>query len=221
MKGRLLSQKSNELWLFDSSVRASEPGLLLVGVDEAGRGPLAGPVFAAAVCFDEDTRLDCIFDSKRMSERQREHAYSIIVDEALHFAVASATAEEINSLNIRQASLLAMRRAVTMLGAGPSVVIVDGRDELGHNLNSRALVGGDGKSLCVAAASILAKVTRDEYMRQLDEELPGYGFAKHKGYPTSQHYDAISKLGPCKEHRLSYNGVLKGGSLKNNYYGGK
>jgi len=209
LKGRLLSQKSNELWQFDASIRSSEPGLLLVGVDEAGRGPLAGPVFAAAVCFYEDTWLDCIFDSKQMSERQRERAYSMIVDEAYGFAVASATAEEIDTLNIRQASLLSMRRAVSMLGAGASVVIVDGRDELGHNLNSRALVGGDGKSLSVAASSILAKVARDEYMRRLDDEYPEYGFKKHKGYPTAQHYEAIRKLGPCKEHRLSYSGVLK------------
>ncbi|MCK7489384.1 MAG: ribonuclease HII [Anaerotruncus sp.] len=145
-----------------------------------------------------------------MSERQREHAYSIIIDEALSFAVASATAEEIDILNIRQASLLAMRRAVSMLGTGASVVIVDGRDELGHNLYSRALVGGDGKSMAIAAASILAKVTRDEYMRRVDDEYPGYGFKKHKGYPTAQHYEAIRKLGPCREHRLSYSGVLKG-----------
>jgi ribonuclease HII len=196
-----------ELKLFDDQLRNKYPGLLLVGVDEAGRGPLAGPVFAAAVILHHDTVLDCIYDSKALSDTQRQIAYRMIIDEASAFSVALATAEEIDSLNIRQASLLAMRRAVSMLGIGNILAIVDGRDNLGHNLNSQAIIKGDLRSLSIGAASILAKVTRDRYMIDLDTQYPGYGFAAHKGYPTKRHYAAIAVLGTCLEHRVSFRGV--------------
>lgn len=208
MKGQELSERANELLLYDRLLRISEGGIAIVGLDEAGRGPLAGPVFAAAVCFDEGVSLDCVYDSKRLSERQREFAYKAIVDEAAFFSVASSSSVEIDSLNIRQASLLAMRRAAEMLPPFPSLMIVDGKDALGHNLYSRAIVRGDSLSLSISAASILAKVTRDAYMKQLEEECPGYGFAKHKGYPTAEHLEAIRRLGPSIHHRRSFRGVL-------------
>lgn len=196
------------LKLFDDCLRADCPGCALIGTDEAGRGPLAGPVFAAAVCLPENAVLSGVDDSKKLTAAARASAAKLIEDEAECFAVAMATAEEIDSLNIRQASLLAMRRACGMLPLGKSLVIVDGKDCLGHNFNSRAVIRGDSRSLSIASASILAKLARDEYMARLDEELPGYGFAKHKGYPTKQHYEAIRLLGPSIEHRLSFRGVL-------------
>ena len=197
-----------ELSLFDECLRSEIGGSALIGTDEAGRGPLAGPVFAAAVCLPQGALLHGVDDSKRLSSSQREEAARLIEDEATCFAVAIATAEEIDALNIRQASLLAMRRACVMLNLDEAFVIVDGKDCLGHNFNSRAVVGGDSRSLSIASASILAKVARDEYMTRLDEELPGYGFAKHKGYPTRQHLEAIKRLGPSAQHRLSFRGVL-------------
>ncbi len=196
------------LKLFDDCLRAELPGLALIGTDEAGRGPLAGPVFAAAVCFPEGAWLRGVDDSKKLTAAARVYAQKLIEDEAEFFAVAMATAAEIDALNIRQASLLAMRRACGMLPLGESLVIVDGKDCLGHNFNSRAVIRGDSRSLSIASASILAKLARDEYMAKLDEELPGYGFARHKGYPTKQHYEAIRLLGPSIQHRLSFKGVL-------------
>ncbi len=193
---------------FDDCLRAELRGSALIGTDEAGRGPLAGPVFAAAVCLPEGAFLPGVDDSKRLTAVQRAEAAKLIEDEATCFAIAMATAEEIDALNIRQASLLAMRRACSMLCLYEAFVIVDGKDCLGHNFNSRAVVGGDSKSLSIASASVLAKVARDDYMTRLDEEIPGYGFAKHKGYPTRQHYEAIRQLGPSAQHRMSFKGVL-------------
>ena len=198
----------HELKSFDALLREEFPGLSIIGTDEAGRGPLAGPVFAAAVCLPEEACLFGVDDSKKLTAARRAEAAKLIEDEAISFAVAMATAEEIDSINIRQASLLAMRRACAMLCMGEAFVIVDGKDCLGHNFNSRAIVRGDSTSLSIASASILAKVARDKFMAGLDEELPGYGFAKHKGYPTSQHYEAIRLLGPSSQHRLSFKGVL-------------
>ena len=199
-----------ELKRFDDCIRQEFPCFAIIGTDEAGRGPLAGPVFAAAVCLPYDACLPNVNDSKRLTAAARAMAAKRIEDEAECFAVAMATAAEIDAMNIRQASLLAMRRACGMLQLGESFVIVDGKDCLGHNFNSRAVVGGDSLSLSIASASILAKVSRDEYMARLDEELPGYGFARHKGYPTRQHYEAIRQLGPSVQHRLSFKGVIIG-----------
>lgn len=197
-----------ELKHFDDMLRQECLGLELVGTDEAGRGPLAGPVFAAAVCLPAHAVLPGVDDSKKLTSAARAAAARLIEDEATCFAVAMASAGEIDAINIRQASLLAMRRACGMLCLPGALVVVDGKDCLGHNFNSRAVVGGDSLSLSIAAASILAKVARDDYMARLDEELPGYGFAKHKGYPTRQHYEAIRRLGPSAQHRLSFKGVL-------------
>lgn len=203
-----LSLRSRELIAFDEALRRAIGAYRLIGVDEAGRGPLAGPVFAAAVEFDVDTRLDCIYDSKSLNEKDRNKAYKMIISEASAFSVASATAKEIDEINIRQASLLAMRRAVSLIGSENTHILVDGKDILGHNLISQAVIKGDRTSLSIAAASILAKVARDEYMARLDEEYPGYGFALNKGYPTRDHLEALKWLGPAPCHRVTFRGVL-------------
>jgi len=204
-----LAEKCRILHDYDTAIRKKMPGLRLIGVDEAGRGPLAGPVFAAAVEFDADTRPNCIYDSKSLDEKSRRFAYDFIVSEAISFCVAYATAKEIDEINIRQASLLAMRRAVASVGSENTHIMVDGKDILGHNLISQAVIKGDSTSLSIAAASILAKVARDEYMVRLDEEYPGYGFAVNKGYPTKDHLEALKRLGPAPCHRITFRGVLQ------------
>ena len=185
-----------------------------VGVDEAGRGPLAGPVVAAAVILPPDYRNPLISDSKSLSPARRERAFSVISDEAVACAVAVASPEEIDEINILQASLLAMRRAVEALPFPPDFLFVDGNHRIpcGRRilcgLLQEPLIGGDGRCLSVAAASILAKVTRDRIMAELDLEYPGYGFAGHKGYPTPKHFEAIRRLGPCPVHRRTFRGVF-------------
>ena len=184
------------------------------GVDEAGRGPLAGPVVAAAVILQPDYRNPLIRDSKKMTPARRERAFSVIHDEAAGVAVAFATHEEIDNINILQASLLAMQRAVEALPFSPDILFVDGvykipcSRKIPAGLLQTPLVGGDGRCLSIAAASIIAKVTRDHIMAELDLEYPGYGFAVHKGYPTHSHLEAIRRLGPCPIHRRTFRGVL-------------
>lgn len=202
------SERYHLLESFDDQLRDENEDWVLVGADEAGRGPLAGPVFAAAVCLPRESGLYLVNDSKKLSPVRRAAASRSIEDEAICFAVAMATAKEIDSMNIRQASLLAIRRASMMLSIEHMLVAVDGRDCLGHNFNSRAIIRGDSRSLSIAAASILAKTARDKYMTKLEEELPGYGFARHKGYPTAEHVQAIKRLGPSMEHRVTFKGVL-------------
>ena len=184
------------------------------GVDEAGRGPLAGPVVAAAVILPPYYSNPLIHDSKKLTPARRERAFSVIRDEAAACAVAFASHEEIDKINILQASLLAMRRAVEALPSTPDFLFVDGNRRIPCDrkilcgLFQEPLIGGDGRCLSVAAASILAKVTRDRIMAELDLEYPGYGFADHKGYPTPKHYEAIRRLGPCPVHRRTFRGVF-------------
>ena len=184
------------------------------GVDEAGRGPLAGPVAAAAVILPPDYRNNLINDSKALTHARRERAFSEICKDAVGYAVAFADPEEIDTINILQASLLAMRRAVEALPLPPDFLFVDGNRRIpcGRSILcgicQTPLVGGDGRCLSVAAASILAKVSRDQVMAEFDLEYPGYGFATHKGYPTAAHFEAIRKLGPCPIHRKTFRGVL-------------
>ncbi|HID10047.1 MAG TPA: ribonuclease HII [Candidatus Latescibacteria bacterium] len=180
---------------------------LVAGVDEAGRGPLAGPVVACAVVLPPWTSLPGLDDSKKLSPLQRERLYSCIRDVAVAISVARAEAEEIDRLNIHQASLLAMRRAVEGLGVEPEYVLVDGRFFPEVELPGEAIVGGDGRSLCIAAASVVAKVLRDRLMAEYDRVYPQYGFARHKGYPTPEHLRALRKHGPCPIHRISFRGV--------------
>ena len=177
---------------------------LIAGTDEAGRGPLAGDVVAAAVILDEACPITGLDDSKKLTERQRNVCFEQIVEKAQAFAIARASVEEIDQLNILQASLLAMRRAVEALQIQPEFVYVDGNRCPRWHYLSEAIVKGDSKVQCIAAASVLAKVTRDEEMVEFDNEYPGYGFARHKGYPTKFHLQALKSLGPCPIHRKSF-----------------
>ncbi|MCU7960507.1 MAG: ribonuclease HII [gamma proteobacterium symbiont of Bathyaustriella thionipta] len=176
----------------------------IAGVDEAGRGPLAGNVVAAAVILHPKNRIDGLADSKKLSEKKRESIFVQIRQHSLAFAVACATPAEIDELNILQASLLAMSRAVEALPLRPQKVLVDG-NQLPHlSMPAEAIIKGDSKIAAISAASILAKVTRDREMYLLDEQFPQYGFARHKGYPTRAHFEALQLHGPCEAHRRSF-----------------
>ena len=176
----------------------------ICGCDEAGAGPLAGPVYAAAVILPFGEFIDGLDDSKKLTEKKREALFSIIKDRAAAFAVSSVSAAEIDEMNILNARMLAMRRAVALLPEKPGFVLIDGNCGRGFELPHECIVGGDGLSANIAAASILAKVSRDEYMRRLSDEYPGYHFDRHKGYGTKLHYAALDELGPCPEHRMTF-----------------
>lgn len=176
----------------------------ICGCDEAGAGPLAGPVYAAAVILPFGEFIDGLDDSKKLTEKKREALFSIIKDRAAAFAVSSVSAAEIDEMNILNARMLAMRRAVALLPEKPGFVLIDGNCGRGFALPHECIVGGDGLSANIAAASILAKVSRDEYMRRLNDEYPGYHFDRHKGYGTKLHYAALGELGPCPEHRMTF-----------------
>jgi ribonuclease HII len=181
--------------------------LPLAGVDEAGRGPLAGAVFAAAVMLDSAKPIDGLADSKALNAKQRERLAETIRERALAWAIASATAAEIDRINILQATLLAMRRAIDALSlrAVPAEVWIDGnRTPVGLAVPCRAIVKGDATVPAISAASILAKTARDAALLELHQRYPGYGFAAHKGYPTAAHMAALDRLGPCPEHRRSF-----------------
>ncbi len=182
---------------------------LICGVDEAGRGPLAGPVFAAAVMFRGDQTIAGVADSKVLTPRRREALAVTIREQALVWAVAQASVEEIDRLNILQASLLAMRRAVLALGLAPSLVLVDGKQRPVLDYPTRAVVRGDASVPQISAASILAKTARDLEMCRLHVYYPQYGLDRHKGYPTAAHLSAIKRFGVCEIHRQSYAPVRK------------
>lgn len=192
----------SELLEYDEAVRGSVG--TFCGVDEAGRGPLAGDVYAAAVVLDPHKPIEGLNDSKKLSEKKREALYDEIIEKAENYCIARATVEEIESINILNAAMLAMSRAVKGLDQELSLVLVDGNRLPDVPFEARALVKGDGISASIAAASILAKVTRDRYMKEQAEIYPGYGFEKHKGYGTKQHCEALRQLGPCSIHRPSF-----------------
>jgi ribonuclease HII len=182
-------------------------GALLCGVDEAGRGPLAGSVFAAAVVLDPARPIKGLADSKQLAQAVRERLARQIRSRSLAWAIASASVEEIDSINILQASLLAMRRAVEALGMEPEEVCVDGLHTPQVSFKCRAIVRGDALVDAISAASILAKTARDAEMTLLDRRFPGYGFANHKGYSTPEHLAALKVFGPCQIHRRSFQPV--------------
>ena len=186
---------------------SSPAATLLCGVDEAGRGPLAGAVFAAAVVLDPRRPIRGLADSKLLPEATREKLAGRIKSRAIAWAVASASVEEIDSINILRASLLAMRRAVEALGMEPEEVYVDGLHTPDIAFKCRAIVKGDSLVKAISAASILAKTARDAEMTLLDERYPGYGFANHKGYSTPEHLAALKVFGPCEIHRRSFEPV--------------
>ena len=177
---------------------------LICGVDEVGRGPLAGPVVAAAVILDPLRPIDGLADSKKLSEARREQLADEIRGNALAWSLGRAEVEEIDAINILQASLLAMQRAVTGLAVTPGEALVDGNRLPSLACPARAIVGGDGSEPCISAASIIAKVARDREMVQLDARYPGYGLARHKGYPTKAHLSALAELGVSEIHRRSF-----------------
>jgi len=192
------------MYTFENTLR--EKGFTAVcGIDEAGCGPLAGPVYAAAVILDPKAPIEGLNDSKKLTEKKREALFPQIQERALAWAIASASAKEIDEINILQARLLAMRRAVELLDIRPDHVLVDGnRDPNIPDTPTLLIVGGDGKSASIAAASILAKVARDHDLLELDKQYPQYLFAKHKGYPTKLHVEKLLEHGPCPEHRQSF-----------------
>lgn len=177
---------------------------IICGVDEAGRGPLAGPVVAAACILPDGLVIDGLNDSKKLSEKKRELLFDVIVKEALDFSIASASVEEIEEINILNAAMLAMNRAISSLKIKPDLALIDGNTSRGFTLPTRTVVGGDAKCPSIAAASILAKVTRDRMCLDFDKDYPEYGFAKHKGYGTAAHIEAIKKYGVTPIHRPSF-----------------
>ena len=192
-----------DLWEIENAV-AEEGFAPVCGVDEAGRGPLAGPVCAAAVILPRGLVIPGLNDSKKLTERRREALYDVITAQALAYGVAFASEREIDELNILQATYLAMNRAIAAMGTAPALALIDGNRNGGIAVPSRCVVGGDGKGASIAAASVLAKVTRDRYMLELDARYPGYGFAKHKGYGTAAHYAALREKGPSEVHRRTF-----------------
>ncbi len=188
---------------FDDAFRA-QGFPILCGVDEAGRGPLAGPVCAAAVILPPDIEIEGLNDSKKLTEKKREALYEPIKELALGYGIAFATVEEIEQYNILQATFLAMRRAVEQLSMTPDLVLVDGNRLPPLPVPGKTVIKGDSLSASIAAASILAKVSRDRLMLELDEQYPMYGFAKHKGYGTAAHYEALRTYGLSPAHRPSF-----------------
>ena len=193
-----------DLWTREREIAAESGCTLLCGVDEAGRGPLAGPVYAAAVMLPRDLELPGLNDSKKLSEKKREALFDLICASALSLGIARAEVEEIESLNILQATFLAMNRALEQLEPQPELALIDGNRNSGIRLNSRCVIKGDACCAEIAAASILAKVSRDRYMLEMAERYPEYHFEQHKGYGTRLHYEALRQYGPSPIHRLSF-----------------
>ena len=190
------------LFGYDTAIR-SKLGVVC-GIDEAGRGPLAGDVYAAAVIFDEGTVIDGINDSKKLTEKKREQLFDEIIAKAKAYCIATASIAEIEEINILNAAMLAMKRAYEGLGISADIILVDGNKTPPIDGEIRTVVKGDATSASIAAASILAKVARDRYMDELAVQYPEYGFEKHKGYGTKVHYAAVDKHGLCPAHRPSF-----------------
>lgn len=190
------------LFEYDSAVRNDFP--IVCGIDEAGRGPLAGDVYAAAVIFDEGVFIDGLNDSKKLTEKKRELLFDEIISKAKAYCVAAASVEEIERINILQATFLAMKRAYEGLGISADIALIDGNRLPNLDCKMETVVKGDGLSASIAAASILAKVSRDRYMTELAEKYPEYRFDKHKGYGTKLHKELILEHGTCPVHRMSF-----------------
>lgn len=190
---------------FEYEEKARQNGYRFIcGCDEAGRGPLCGPVVAAAVILPEGLIIEGLDDSKKLTEKKREKLYDVITEKALSYAICEASPEEIDEINILNASMLAMRRAVAALDIPADFALIDGNCSRGFEIPTETVVGGDKKSYSIAAASILAKVTRDRQCLELDREYPEYGIAKHKGYPTKDHMDKVREIGPAPIYRKSF-----------------
>ena len=193
---------SNDLIAFDSEFRKHHK--IICGVDEAGRGCLAGEVFAGAVIFDETAYIDGLNDSKKLSAKKRDILYDEVISKCVCYCVATASVDEIEHLNILNASMLAMKRAIDGLSIKPDLVLVDGNKTPNLGIPVQSIVKGDGKSFSIAGASILAKVSRDRYMLDMANKYPNYAFDKHKGYGTKLHYQKLEEFGECEIHRPSF-----------------
>ena len=191
------------LWQIEDELKLRGIGAIC-GVDEAGRGPLAGPVCAAAVILPEHLQIPGLNDSKKLSDKKRRELFPIIKEQAIAYGIAFASVEEIDEINILQATFLAMERAVEQLNGQADFALIDGNREPKLDIESMAVVKGDSRSASIAAASILAKVTRDDYIEELASRYPQYGFEVHKGYGTKRHYQAIEQFGMCPAHRRSF-----------------
>ncbi len=191
------------LWEIEDELKARGIGVIC-GVDEAGRGPLAGPVCAAAVILPEHLEIPGLNDSKKLSDKKRRELYPIIKEQAVAYGIAFASEQEIDEINILQATFLAMKRAIAQLDGKADFALIDGNRETDFGMEVMTVVKGDSRSANIAAASVLAKVTRDEYMEKLAEQFPEYGFEVHKGYGTKKHYEAIEQHGMCPAHRRSF-----------------
>lgn len=192
-----------ELWSLENEIM-DEGFFPVCGVDEAGRGPLAGPVCAAAVILLRGLEIKGLNDSKKLSEKRREALFDEITASAVSYGIAFASVGEIEEHNILAAAFIAMNRAIAQLETRPALALIDGNRTAGIEIPARAVVGGDGKCADIAAASILAKVTRDRYMLEMADKYPEYGFERHKGYATKAHYAALREYGPCPIHRPSF-----------------
>lgn len=192
-----------DMWEFEHKY-AREGCLSVCGVDEAGRGPLAGPVCAAAVILPLDVEITGLNDSKKLSDSKRRELFPIICEKAIAYSVAFADHKEIDEINILQATYLAMERAISALNVKPDFALIDGNRAKDFGLPVETVVGGDGRSASIAAASVLAKVTRDNFMLEMANKYPNYGFEIHKGYGTKAHYQALTEYGPCPIHRMSF-----------------
>jgi len=182
-----------------------EKGIQVIcGVDEAGRGPLAGPVCAAAVILPPNAEIPGLNDSKKLSDKKRRELYPVIKEQAIAYGIAFADHKEIDEINILQATYLAMERAISQLAVKPELALIDGNRAKDFGIPVQTVVHGDSLSASIAAASVLAKVTRDDYMLKMAEEYPGYDFEIHKGYGTKAHYAALTAKGPCPIHRMSF-----------------
>ncbi len=192
-----------DLWAIECSLH--EKGYQMIcGADEAGAGPLAGPVYAAAVLLPFKAELPGVDDSKKLTERKREELFPLIQERALSWAVSSVAPEEIDEINILNARLKAMNTAIQALEPAPDFALIDGNRDKGISCPHQTVVKGDARSINIAAASILAKVSRDRYMTQMAEEYPQYEFERHKGYPTKRHYELLRQYGPCPIHRKTF-----------------
>lgn len=191
-------------WLKYENEAKQEGYKVICGVDEAGRGPLAGPVFSAAVVLEDSVIIDGVNDSKKLSAKKREELYDDIIKKAKDYSIGFSSEDEIDSINILNATFLSMKRAIDGLKIKPDFVLVDGNRLPNLGIDSRAIVKGDSLSMSIACASILAKVTRDRLMIKLAQEYPEYQFDKHKGYGTKLHREMLLKYGPCKIHRKSF-----------------
>ena len=180
---------------------------LVAGIDEAGRGPLAGAVYAAAVVFEPGVVIEGINDSKKLTEKKREYLFDIICEKALYYSIVSVDEKTIDKINILESTYLAFSKSIENLSVMPDVALIDGNRAKNIPVDFETVIKGDSLSQSIAAASILAKVSRDRYIVQMDELYPQYGFKKHKGYGTKDHLDTIKKFGPCPIHRLTFKGV--------------